>query len=401
MAPDLRGGPYEQVDPVTDYKTMTVSMDQAVKVSMLASKRERCGVADYTRDLLGILERFASVSHLAPPDFHDPVELNALLGRINRESELLHVQYHPDFFGSWRTPRLAWSFQSFLRRVRTPIILTVHDFFEPNGRADARQLSKRWINGFVASAINNTAPGQMLRHGFLRRANHVVVHSDMMRTTILSCGVDPARISVIYPGIPEFRNSGGISARSYGLSSDYKVACIFGFVRPGKGIEAVLDAVAKVPDVALLVAGGAPDERGLPYVQLLRDRCESLGISERVVITGYLETNEAFAALASADVVVLPYPGRLTSASYVLSYAAATRRPLIVSDNPYFREIKQLYDPFWMFQAGHSDELAAALRDVLRSGREKKGAETFRRENAWGVVASRTAAIYDSVSKAH
>jgi D-inositol-3-phosphate glycosyltransferase len=99
----------------------------------------------------------------------------------------------------------------------------------------------------------------------------------------------------------------------------------FGLVRPYKGLDVLLRALARVPDVTLVVAGefwgGAESTQAL---------IEELGIADRVDRRpGYVEAAEVPALIRSADLMVLPY--RDSTASWNGSLALEHGVPVIAT----------------------------------------------------------------------
>ncbi|MFL6054111.1 MAG: glycosyltransferase family 4 protein [Actinoallomurus sp.] len=90
----------------------------------------------------------------------------------------------------------------------------------------------------------------------------------------------------------------------------------FGMVRPYKGLDVLLHALARVDDVALTVAGefwgGADDTRAL---------ISSLGLEERVELRpGYVPAAEVPELFARADALVLPYRTATASQNVFMAY---------------------------------------------------------------------------------
>lgn len=114
-----------------------------------------------------------------------------------------------------------------------------------------------------------------------------------------------------------------------GLPPDVQVGLVLGLLRRYKGVDVLLDAVARLPedsDWHLVVAGEAWDglERELPA------KARQLGIEDRVHFHfGWLPEAEVPAFLAAADLMVLPY--RSGSQSAVASQALAHGLPLLVT----------------------------------------------------------------------
>lgn len=90
----------------------------------------------------------------------------------------------------------------------------------------------------------------------------------------------------------------------------------FGMVRPYKGLDVLLRALARVPDVRLTVAGefwGGQDET--------RDLIRSLGLDIRVELRpGYVPAAELPDLFARADAMVLPYRTATASQNVFMAY---------------------------------------------------------------------------------
>jgi glycosyltransferase involved in cell wall biosynthesis len=73
-----------------------------------------------------------------------------------------------------------------------------------------------------------------------------------------------------------------------------------------KGLEVLLDAFAKIKaatrECCLVLAGGG-DQR---YLELLQEKVRLLGLTDRVIWTGYLSGREKWSALAASTIFVLP-----------------------------------------------------------------------------------------------
>jgi glycosyltransferase involved in cell wall biosynthesis len=369
-----------------------------VRVVMLSSLGEQCGVAAYTRALFGELTPWARVE-LAPYPSLEGRRRRALAARRVAAHDLAHVQYHPDYCGCWRSPLRLLRFRAFLRQTRVPRVVTAHDVFLPLAK---RPLARRGSRAFahnvaVRPALNHTRLGRSLRGGFLTAADHVIVHSERARECLQQLGVSSERLSVLYPGIPELPPAGGYSLRRARGWQERQLLTVFGFVTREKGYEALLDAVTRMPSrVVVAIAGGArtvDDER---YARALGDRIAAGPLRERVIITGYLDDVGVAAVLRESDAIVLPYrPTGQSGTSYALSLALAAERPVVASDTPYFREIAERHGAIDVYGPG---ALGAALERALeRGGREPAEARAFREEWRWKRVAQRTHEIYESV----
>jgi glycosyltransferase involved in cell wall biosynthesis len=155
------------------------------------------------------------------------------------------------------------------------------------------------------------------------------------------------------------------------------VAAYAGHLYPWKGIDVFVQAIAQTSDLRGLVVGGHPGERDLARVQAL---LASLGLSDRVTITGLLDPPAVAAALDAADILVLPnthsaISDRYTSPLKLFEYLTRARA-IVASDLPSIREVLTHDDTAWLVPAGDSHALAAALTRLSedRALRDRLGA---------------------------
>lgn len=114
-----------------------------------------------------------------------------------------------------------------------------------------------------------------------------------------------------------------------GLPAGAPVALFFGFVRPYKGLDDLLAALARARaqglDLHLVVAGEFWDD-----VARCRARAADLGVAEAtVIIDRYIPNEEVPRYYAAADVVVLPY--REATQSGIAAMAYGFGRPVIAT----------------------------------------------------------------------
>jgi glycosyltransferase involved in cell wall biosynthesis len=168
-----------------------------------------------------------------------------------------------------------------------------------------------------------------------------------------------------------------------------------GRIHPGKGVEHLIPALAKMrtSNAALAVVG--PDSGG--FGAEMATLAERHGVKDRVIFTGHLSGQEKVAALADADLFALPSNHENFGVSVIESLAAGT--PVVVSDQVYIhREITSA-------GVGGSvrldvDELAQELDrwlidDELRAGAAARARQFVRDHYSWTSIATRWVAHYE------
>lgn len=169
-----------------------------------------------------------------------------------------------------------------------------------------------------------------------------------------------------------------------------------------KGVDLLLDGIAKLPGVDGLVAGGHEAE---PDLARLKARAAALGIHDRVTFTGLVSRSRVAELLQDADVLVLPNPAsaistRFTSPLKLFEYMAAGR-PIVASDLPAIREVLQHDRTALLVEPGNAEALAGAIRRLLDEdglGRRLAGAalDTMR-EYTWDRRAERLEGLFEQI----
>lgn len=144
------------------------------------------------------------------------------------------------------------------------------------------------------------------------------------------------------------------------------VVAYAGHLYPWKGVEHVLDALARVPDARALIIGGHEAE---PDLARVRTHAGQLGLLGRVTFTGYVDPPCVAPLLAEADILALPNPAsaiatRFTSPLKLFEYMAAGR-PIVASDLPSIREVLHDNVSALLVEPGNSDALASAIRRLI------------------------------------
>jgi glycosyltransferase involved in cell wall biosynthesis len=189
----------------------------------------------------------------------------------------------------------------------------------------------------VFVAEKHAAVGRAARWAF-GKAAYVTACSEDLRQRAIGLGADRARSRTIPYGVDATRFRPDPDARArvrakWGLAPDAEIVLGVGrFVRK-KGFEYLVDAVARLaparPRLRLVLAG-AGDLRAE-----LEGRLAARGIADRAVLPGVLLQDEVAAALAAADVSVVPSvrdpSGNVDGLPNVVLETLASGTPLVAS----------------------------------------------------------------------
>jgi glycosyltransferase involved in cell wall biosynthesis len=135
-------------------------------------------------------------------------------------------------------------------------------------------------------------PGdRALTRALLRRADFAVTHSREEEGLARTLGARDVRYAEVPPHGPGAAAGTAKNVGGAGL-------LFFGFIRPYKGVDVLLRAIATVPDVRLVVAGESWEG-----AERLRSAVDELGVADRVELRlRYLDNEELEPLLRHADV---------------------------------------------------------------------------------------------------
>lgn len=169
-----------------------------------------------------------------------------------------------------------------------------------------------------------------------------------------------------------------------------KVLLFFGFIRPYKGLDCLLDAfrtlAPKYPEVSLLIVGehfydgdNQKYKNDIFLQQLPSDDPIRLQI---VWVDRYVADAEVGRYFSVADVFIAPYLSVTQSGALNIAYAFDL--PVIASDLPGFRECVSDGQSGYLFSAGNSADLAKKIELFLRRPIQANQVRHYRQQFSWG-----------------
>jgi len=165
-----------------------------------------------------------------------------------------------------------------------------------------------------------------VRIAMTRRADSVVVVSDVLSQVLREEGVADSRVSTVINGVdltPFNGNKGrSVVRRSLGLAEDDWAVGAVGSLTPQKNHSMLIRAAAEVPGIKVLIAGSGPLEQSLNV--LIR----GLQVSDRVTCIGRLDDVPGF--LGAMDMFALPSTTEGTSLALLEAMAASL--PVVATD---------------------------------------------------------------------
>ncbi|MGO8796984.1 MAG: glycosyltransferase family 4 protein [Candidatus Sulfotelmatobacter sp.] len=191
--------------------------------------------------------------------------------------------------------------------------------------------------------------------------------SQFVRDKFVEHGWDAAQFEVL----PHFQSIQTVSKRP---TKNAPLLC-FGRLSPEKGVEDLLHAMRRVPDLRLVIAGDGP-ERGR-----LQQLATELGLGN-VEFVGQMGREELDRAIADSRFTVLPSHAYETLGKTILeSYAQG--RTVVATDCGSRRELVQEGKTGLLYKTGDVEQLASAIRflgahpevadEMGRAGRQEVG----------------------------
>jgi glycosyltransferase involved in cell wall biosynthesis len=338
----------------------------------------RGGIAQYTESLAARMSEIADVQIVSFRKQY-PKSLYPGESDVDRTKEFIDgVWYDLDATGP-----LTW------RRTVDRIVAAAPDlvlfnwwtlYWQPWTAYMARRLRRRGVRVvFICHNIGDHGSGairQRIGSVLLSSADGFIVHSE--ETELQIADRIPGR-QVLRRPIPGFDSlppaRGELPARGR------LDLLFFGFIRPYKGLDVLLDAMEILddPDVSLTIVGEAWEDG-----DAIRTRAVAVGAE---VVMRYVGDAEAAEFFDRADAVVLPYTS--AAGSGVVAAAFHYGKPVIAS------RVGGLIDVVdestgVLVEPGDAQSLAQAIGALTR-GRAaalSDGARTFARNNTWDRMAT-------------
>jgi glycosyltransferase involved in cell wall biosynthesis len=207
-------------------------------------------------------------------------------------------------------------------------------------------------------------PGdRRLTRALLARCDVVLTHSQEQAELARSLGAAHVRTAELPPHGPGTAPGAAKNQGGGGL-------LFFGFIRPYKGVDVLLQAMAQVraqlPDVRLVVAGEVWNGE-----DRLRALVDELGLADRVDLRlTYLPSGELDVLLVTADALVLPYTSG--TGTQQVRVAQAHGVPVIASRISTVPEQVDDGVDGLLVDPGDVDGLAEAIRRLYEPGRLEK-----------------------------
>jgi len=241
-----------------------------------------------------------------------------------------------------------------------------------------------------------------------RKAHHIGVLCQGLKDDLITRGISPEKITVVYNGIDvEDFNTCEPDAeylKAWDLNGKKVIGFIGSFYRY-EGLDLLVNAFSQLsttmPDAMLLLVGGGEVERGL------KDQVQRLNLADKVIIPGRISHDRIPGVYALIDVLVYPrYSMRLTELVTPLKplEAMAMGKALVASDIGGHRELIKHEETGLLFPAGDVFALTESMKRLLndhslRERLERQGSDWVRQYHTWDKTTSVYTEIYSKAFK--
>ena len=249
--------------------------------------------------------------------------------------DIIHFQWSP-------LATVDQHFLPFFRRI-APTILTIHD----------------------SNPFNNNPRSRLQRLGAIEifhKFDHLLVHTRSACARVESYGVAKDTLSIVAHGL---LTDASEFPRSNERDNAGRVRILlFGQVKPYKGVDVLLRAVAQLPpglrEACLVRIVGRPEMPMDPLFALVDD----LGLKDQVEFDlRFVPDAEIPLLLTNSDILVFPY--REIDASGVLMLALAAGRPVVASRIGIFAEWLDELRPSILVEPDDPAALASTLSPLI------------------------------------
>ncbi|NLB17362.1 MAG: glycosyltransferase family 4 protein, partial [Syntrophomonadaceae bacterium] len=226
-----------------------------------------------------------------------------------------------------------------------------------------------------------------------------------MRNEIISLfEVGSKQVTVIPNGVNlnpyvDDRGAADWDLSQYGVEPDDQIIFYIGRLVPEKGVEVLIGAFARVANErprAKLVIGGRGSQTGH-----LKTMAAELGLTDRIIFTGYISDEARDRLYCRADMAV--FPSMYEPFGIVALEAMASGVPVVVSDVGGLSEIVSHGETGLKVARGDEQDLAQAMllitSDYQGANRMRlKAVQMIEERYSWDRVADMTSQVYYRVS---
>jgi glycosyltransferase involved in cell wall biosynthesis len=288
------------------------------------------------------------------------------------------------------------------RWYNVPVLLDLAENY-PAMLEDQRMYSP---TSFIGRIVRHPSLAKIVEKAVLGLVDHIIVVVEESRDRLVDMGIDPGRITIITNTPPLDRWSKQCAAMTASDVHDPAHFVYLGNLDGSRGLDTAIRAIRLLKDrghyVNLSIVGTGPN------IEDHRKLAETLGVTDRVAITGRLPFAKVKAIMAQATVGLIPHYGTKAWNSTIpnkLFDFMSMGKPVVVSNAKPTERIVEAVQCGIVFNERDAEALAAAMMTMedktLRDSFGRQGREAFVKQYNWTVDEQRLFESLDSAVRAH
>lgn len=259
---------------------------------------------------------------------------------------------------------------------------------------------------FIGRMVRHSGLAKIVEKTVLRLVDHIIVVVEESRDRLVNMGIDLGRITIVTNTPPLDRWSGDCTAKTASNVRDPVHLVYLGNLDGSRGLDTAIKAVGLLKDrghyAKLSIIGTGPN------IELHRKLAKTLGVTDRVVITGRLQFGKVEAIMAQANVGLIPHYGtgawNSTIPNKLFDFMSMGKPVVVSSAGPTERIVEEVQCGI-VFKERDAEALAAAMMamedSALRDRFGRQGREAFLKKYNWTVDEQRLFESLDSAVRAH
>jgi glycosyltransferase involved in cell wall biosynthesis len=320
-------------------------------IAVVMPGNQYCGIQDHANFLNKELQKNWRLVEIKMSDPKSTMAWKRTALAANT-ADIVLVHYEYGLFGSVKPYRNI--FARFIKYLKPPAIVILHDLLP---ELKPRKLRKDVYR--VQDSLRNLVYLPFFSTWSIKLyglADHFIVHAPPLQK----------RVQTLVPGteVSFHEHPVPISSRQW----SFEQSKIYTFVSPGfikqhKGYLDFLEILNSRPDWTWLVAGGKQDAMDRQFFEYFISKIKSMGLLDRVTISGYLSRETIELKMSQAQVAVFPYQRVSNSGS--VAWAVGMGMPVMTSDLETFQSLADDGAGLALLPSNKIDQWPMLVNDLL------------------------------------
>lgn len=295
--------------------------------------------------------------------------------------DVFHLQWFPFLSLGVRGAAIDVFFLKLIKKAskKTRLVFTIHNMC-PHGMSEK---DRGGYNPIFSNA--------------LKAFDHFIVHTEKTKEEVLDLfGLKANQVTLVYHGVFTPK---GVTFKQKEWDKNHIKLIMYGAQNWYKGTDVFIEALKYLPvevkkRISVSVCGVIDQETD--------NKCKAINTDCDIEwMSYYLDDNQLYDKIKESDIILLPY--RRISQSGVLLLAIGTKRHIITSDLPTFRETLKGYNEDMFFESDNAKSLAALIcryvNDEINREQALKSLDALSKLYSWEESAKSTINIYNTITQ--